>query len=117
MTPLEDQPVEPVRRVSRRDFLTALAGALPAAALLESNAPRIVSLVHTHTSERLRLEYFSGGRYLPDALSSLNHFLRDFRTGEVHAIEPGLFDLLHQLTRAAARSFASGTSVGRMSMA
>jgi uncharacterized protein YcbK (DUF882 family) len=101
MISLVDPPVEPVRRVSRRDFLTTLAGALPAAALLESNAPRIVSLVHTHTSERLRLEYFSGGRYLPDALSSLNHFLRDFRTGEVHAIEPGLFDLLHQLTGAA----------------
>jgi uncharacterized protein YcbK (DUF882 family) len=58
---------------------------------------RALSFVHTHTSERLSLEYFSGGRYLPDAMSELNRLLRDFRTGEVKPIDPGLFDLLHLL--------------------
>jgi uncharacterized protein YcbK (DUF882 family) len=82
--------------ISRRGFLTALAGMVPALAL-DAAAPRTLDLVHTHTSERLRLEYFRGGQYLPDALASVNHFLRDFRTGEVHAIEPGLLDLLHRL--------------------
>jgi uncharacterized protein YcbK (DUF882 family) len=97
---LVNQPNES-HRPSRRDFLTALAGALPGGALLESTAPRVLSLVHTHTNERLRLEYFHGGQYLPDALSSLNQFLRDFRTGEVYPIEPGLFDLMHRLAGAA----------------
>lgn len=58
---------------------------------------RALSFVHTHTSERLTAEYFQQGRYVPDALAALNHVLRDFRTGEVHTIEPGLFDLLHEL--------------------
>jgi len=83
--------------ISRRGFLTALAGMVPALAL-DATAPRVLDLVHTHTSERLRVEYFSGGKYLPDALASVNHFLRDFRTGEVHAIDPGLVDLIHRLT-------------------
>jgi uncharacterized protein YcbK (DUF882 family) len=95
------EPVDSPRAVSRRDFLARLAGMVPAIALADATAPRALSLVHTHTSERLRVEYFSGGRYLPDALASVNHFLRDFRTGEVHAIEPGLLDLLHRLAGAA----------------
>ena len=44
------------------------------------------------------MEYFSDGSYLQDALASVNHFLRDFRTDEVHAIDPGLLDLLHGLS-------------------
>ena len=88
----EDRPAD----LSRRGFLTTLAGMVPALAL-DATAPRAVNLVHTHTGERLRLEYFTGGRYLPDALASVNHFLRDFRTGEVHAIEPRLLDLMHRL--------------------
>ena len=87
-----DRPAD----LSRRGFLTTLAGIVPALAL-DATAPRALNLVHTHTSERLRVEYFTGGRYLPDALASVNHFLRDFRTGEVYAIDPGLLDLLHRL--------------------
>jgi len=51
----------------------------------------------THTGERLAIEYFSGGTYLPDALSAVNYFLRDFRTSNVHDIDPALLDLLHGL--------------------
>jgi uncharacterized protein YcbK (DUF882 family) len=94
-------PIDDQRRPSRREFLRTLAGAVPAAALLDPTTTRALSFVHTHTSERLRLEYFSGGRYLPDALQRLNQFLRDFRTGEVHPIDPGLFDLVHRLAASA----------------
>jgi len=69
--------------------------------LADLTAPRALNLAHTHTGERLRIEYFSGGQYLPAALANVNHFLRDFRTGEVRAIEPGLLDLLHRLAGAA----------------
>jgi uncharacterized protein YcbK (DUF882 family) len=34
---------------------------------------------------------------VPDALATVNHFLRDFRTSEVHVIDPSLLDLLHEL--------------------
>lgn len=90
----------------------ALATALPALAMpraLRADAPatRALSFVHTHTAERLAVEYFHAGRYVPDALAALNHVLRDFRTGDVHDIDPRLFDLLHELVRAtgAARPF------------
>jgi len=87
---------------SRRHFLRVAAMAAPAllvpgAALADAMAPRALSFVHTHTSERLSLEYFTGGHYLPDALGALNRLMRDFRTGDIQPIDPRLFDLLHAL--------------------
>ena len=58
---------------------------------------------HTHTGERLDIVYRQGNRYLPEALSTLDHYLRDHRTGDVHHYDPRLFDLLHDLTVATGR--------------
>jgi uncharacterized protein YcbK (DUF882 family) len=55
---------------------------------------------HTHTGERLDIVYRRGNSYLPEALSRLNYYLRDHRTGDVHAYDPQVFDLLHDLTAA-----------------
>ena len=60
-------------------------------------------LYHTHTAERIDVVYRRGGDYVPEALSSLDKFLRDHRTGEVHHFDPRLFDLLSDLTRAVGR--------------
>ncbi len=62
---------------------------------------RTVSFVHTHTGERLTAEYFAGGQYQTDCLLRVNHLLRDFRTGEVHPIDPGLLDILFEVQRQA----------------
>jgi uncharacterized protein YcbK (DUF882 family) len=53
---------------------------------------------HTHTNERLDIIYRRGQSYLPEALASLDHYLRDHRTGEVRHFDPHLFDLLYDLT-------------------
>ena len=53
---------------------------------------------HTHTNESLDIVYRRGDTYLPDALATLDHYLRDHRTGDVHHFDPRLFDLLHDLT-------------------
>jgi len=87
---------------SRRQFMVALVStatvlAAPRRAFARSTATRSLHFTHTHTGERLAVEYFSGGDYLPDALATVNHFLRDFRTGDVHPIDAGLLDLLHNL--------------------
>ncbi len=102
----------PTDSMSRRQFASLFAGALPAVmlpgrVLAASANTRVLSFEHTHTSERLSVEYFSAGRYLPDALGALNRLMRDFRTGEVYDIDPGLFDLLHLLadSTGAARPF------------
>src|SRR5581483_8260642 len=87
---------------SRRAFLglvlaTAPAITAPRRVLAESARARAVRFTHTHTGERLAIEYFSGGAYLPNALATVNYFLRDFRTGDVHSIDPALLDLLHHV--------------------
>jgi len=89
---------------SRRQFLAA-AATIGAAVLLPRPlaarpAPRSIDLFHTHTGERLSgVEYFTGLRYEPRALDEVNHCLRDWRTDEVHPIDPELLDLLHDLAR------------------
>jgi uncharacterized protein YcbK (DUF882 family) len=96
---------------TRRAFVAALAGAVPVLTVPRrllarpaATGPRTLDFFHTHTSERLAVEYFDGGAYLPDALATVNHFLRDFRTGDVHPIDPGLLDLLHHLTDVTGRT-------------
>ncbi|MEQ1947614.1 MAG: DUF882 domain-containing protein [Bryobacteraceae bacterium] len=54
-------------------------------------------LYHTHTGQRLDLTYREGSRYIPEALSQLDYFLRDHRTGAIHHFDPRLFDLLSTL--------------------
>jgi uncharacterized protein YcbK (DUF882 family) len=89
-------------RISRRAFVGTLAAAVPVLALprrlfAASASTRALNFAHTHTGERLAVEYFDRGEYLDDALATINHFLRDFRTGDEHAIDAELLDLLHGL--------------------
>ncbi len=85
---------------SRRRVLQAggaLAG-VSAAGLLTSKVrsqeaparPKRIALLNLHTDERLEIEFFRDGAYLPHALTAIDVLLRDFRTGERHAIDPGL---------------------------
>jgi uncharacterized protein YcbK (DUF882 family) len=62
-----------------------------------ADAPRRIALLNLHTSERLDVEYFRNGAYLPDALSSIEVCLRDFRTGQQHVIDPRLMDYLGEI--------------------
>jgi uncharacterized protein YcbK (DUF882 family) len=86
------------RRALRAIGLAALA--LPFSAPVRAAAPRSLSFYHTHTGERLSLVYFEHGKYLPDALASLNHLLRDFRSGAACEIDAALFDQLAALSLA-----------------
>jgi uncharacterized protein YcbK (DUF882 family) len=72
--------------------LASLSTACPAAA-----AERSLWFVHTHTAETLSIVYFQNGQYIPPSLERVNHLLRDFRTNEVHAIDPTLLDILFDL--------------------
>jgi len=88
--------------ISRRDFLRRAGfGALlvlPSARALASRGElRALSFEHVHTGESLSVTYWEEGQYVPEALARIDHLLRDFRTGDVQAIEPKLLDLLHEL--------------------
>ena len=80
----------------------APAAAAPTAAAAARTAParatRALSFVHTHTREKLAIEYCCDGKYQPQALAKLNHLLRDFRTNQMKPIDPKLFDLLHEIS-------------------
>ena len=84
-----------------------LPGALAAApAALADLAPRKAAFHNLHTGEALEAVYYEDGKYVPDALSAVNKVLRDFRTGDVHPIDPKLLDLLHSLSARVERSEA-----------
>lgn len=88
---------------SRRRFLKGAAGfaglllAPLGAAGAQASPARSLSFVHTHTGETLAADYCRDGVYQASCLTRVNRFLRDFRTGEVHPIDPRLLDTLYEL--------------------
>lgn len=83
--------------LDRRRFVRAVAifGLAPLAAAYGLPPDRrSLSFVHTHTGETLSTVYFQDGNYLAPSLEHVNHLLRDFRTNEVHSIDPGVLDIL-----------------------
>ena len=61
------------------------------------SAERKLSFYNTHTGENVKAVYCEQGSYVPQALTDINHILRDFRTGEVKDIDTDLLDLLFTL--------------------
>ena len=92
--------------MNRRSFLAlgakaavgfCLAQAAPAWANIPSSlsaTPKTLSFYHTHTRERLDITYAKSGEYDLEALARINTYLRDFRTSEVHSIDPAVLDIL-----------------------
>ena len=89
-------------------FLTAIfiyKSTAPPVAFAQSGVPRPPSehslhLFHTHTGERLDIVFRRGDAYVPGAISKLDYFLRDHRTGEVRHFDPQLYNILEALTYA-----------------
>lgn len=104
--PIHEAPHAPGRRRFLRGVLwgvPALACATPVRALAASLDVRQIELINTHTGEQLRTTFCRAGEYCGDALQSLSHLLRDFRNGQQKAIDPGVFDILHDMAVAADR--------------
>ena len=85
-------------RMNRRSFLRTSAQItmgllLPASVFAGSVDQRHLNFYHTHTGERLTIDYLAGN-FRGAVQSALEYFLRDFRTGQVHSIDPQLFDTL-----------------------
>jgi uncharacterized protein YcbK (DUF882 family) len=76
----------------------AAAAGMPISALASPIEPRRVALQNLHTGEALNAVYWENGKYVPDAVDALNKVLRDFRTGDVHMIDPGLYDILDAIS-------------------
>ncbi len=92
--------------ISRRQFLgfTGLVGLSTIAPSVFANsgtAPaqgeRRLRLRNLHTNEYIDAPYWIEGEYQLDALQSLNHCLRDHRSGEVIDMDPALIDTIYGL--------------------
>jgi uncharacterized protein YcbK (DUF882 family) len=67
--------------------------------LRELNA-RTLSFDCCQTGEKLKnVTYWAEGNYVPGALTQINHTLRDFMSGEVYPMDPGVLDILHRVGR------------------
>ena len=84
-----------IRRITLILLAVLLLG--PISSLQPAEGVRHLSFYHTHTSEELSVTYYVGGVYDVAALSKLNHFLRDFRTGDETVMDPGVFDILFDI--------------------
>ena len=89
---------------TRRQFLRAGLGAcallaFPAAYanIISQRSEKRLDMLNLHTGERVKATYWVQGRYIPDALQSIDRVLRDHRSGEQHAIDPRLLDLMEYL--------------------
>lgn len=92
----------PAPALSRRRFIARSCSValvcVPATRLWAAPvAARSLSFVHTHTGECLTSTYYRGGRYVPAELERISYVLRDFRTGDVKAIDPEVLDILADL--------------------
>ncbi|MGH8217913.1 MAG: YcbK family protein [Steroidobacteraceae bacterium] len=95
--------LSPGRRQFLRQSGATLLAAAPMAAWAHPSECRSLAFVNTHTGETLSCKYFAAGRYDRATLGRVNHFLRDFRTGDVHPIDPGVLDILFELRARAER--------------
>jgi uncharacterized protein YcbK (DUF882 family) len=91
----------------RRDFLKlglvvtgAVLNPFSAQAAFDSR-PKIekqLAFYNTHTGERLHADFCRNGKYDIEALTKINHILRDHRSGEIKAIDVQLLELLHAIS-------------------
>ncbi|WP_313229590.1 DUF882 domain-containing protein [Sphingobium yanoikuyae] len=61
---------------------------------------RRLAFRNLHNSEHIDICYFSGGRFRRDGIAELNHFMRDWRTGEAIRMDTSLLDALVHLQAA-----------------
>ncbi len=60
---------------------------------------RQLDLHNIHTGERLRIPYWEMGTFITESLEAINFILRDFRTGDVHTIDPRLLDVVYRVRK------------------
>ena len=69
--------------------IPAIGWANPVAA-----SPKVLAVQNLHTGEKIEACFWENGKYVPDACAALNKVLRDHRTGDVHMMDPGLYEIL-----------------------
>ncbi len=77
--------------------LTGMPGIVQAAASWKQQPAKKLNFYNLHTDEKLSMTYFEDGQYVSGAMQEINYLLRDHRSGDVHNMDPDLFNLLYDL--------------------
>lgn len=91
--------------LSRRNFIirggVVAAGSLvlPNFGFATKQAEKKLNLYNIHTGEWCQEVFFADGKYVKSSLKTINHFMRDRRDQEVHAMDLDLLNLLHTLQK------------------
>jgi len=89
--------------ITRRGLLGIFAAGIVAAAPTYSNAfgflrgagdVRRLKMYSGRTGENLDMIYWIDGKYVPEALKEIRHFMRDVRTGTAHDIDQRTIDIM-----------------------
>ncbi len=100
---LENSTFQPTRRSFLVHSAQVLAGlsalSIPEICSAKMFKKRTISLYHVRAQKELTLTYAKGTAYDPRALVTVNSFLRDYQTGQIHRIDPQLLDILWAVQR------------------
>ena len=93
------QPIHLSRRRFLQTSVTALAcvAVRPAFALMRDTNMKSLALRNLHSDDFIAVDYWQNGAYNPHALAKINHLMRDNYSGETHAIDIRLIDLIHEM--------------------
>lgn len=58
---------------------------------------RTLAMYHIHTKETVRITFKRDGKYIPEGLRQINHFMRDWRRDMEIKMDPALIDLIWEL--------------------
>ena len=95
--------IETSTGISRRALLGAFAATAVTAAPTFANATgflrgggdiRRIRMYSGRTGERIDMVYWIEGKYIRDAIREVNHFMRDWRTDDVKAIDTRTVDIM-----------------------
>jgi uncharacterized protein YcbK (DUF882 family) len=73
---------------------------MPAPAVITKAAAdtKQLFLHNLHTGDTVKTVYWADGQYVDGALAEARHALRDWRNGAQHDMDPGVFDIFHELS-------------------
>lgn len=58
---------------------------------------RTISMFNIHTKDMIEVTFKRNGKFVPEALQALNHFMRDWRRDQEIKMDPALIDLIWEL--------------------
>jgi uncharacterized protein YcbK (DUF882 family) len=83
--------------LKRLGLLVACAGILVSLTVPSSAEDRTISIFNIHTKDTITVTFKRNGKYVPEALQQLNHFMRDWRRDLETKMDPALIDLVWEL--------------------